>query len=240
MLSIKTIHNQSIQGMTSPFYCTASDNLNYYVKGLQANRQSQINEWICAHLAQAFGLPIPTFKLLYVEERLYDILPSNQKTIGIGYAFGSQERAGVNWLEKHHIARLEKPTKRDILVFDKWIRNLDRTAGNHNLIFNISEFELFVIDHNLAFDREFDHQKFLESHLFAKEWDDVCGDWIERETYKNKMKTAMQTFEHAWQTLPEEWRWSNNEHDLPAQRLSKAHINDILNHYENSEFWQSA
>ncbi|WP_189493260.1 HipA family kinase [Formosimonas limnophila] len=225
--------------MTAPFYCTASDGQKYFVKGLQANRQSQVNEWLCAHLAQSFGLPIPTFCLLYVDETLHVELPPHHQTIGVGYSFGSQERRGIEWLESHQIARLPNNLKRDILVFDKWINNTDRTIGNHNLIFNSSDFELFVIDHNLAFDPEYSVNTFLEMHLFGDQWQYFCNDWVERDSYTHRMKQALKTFDSAWNSLPHEWQWANDEQDLPAQRLSRQHIDAILNHYEKSEFWQS-
>lgn len=240
MLTVKSIHTQATQGMTAPFYCTASDGQKYFVKGLQANRQSQINEWICAHLAHSFGLPIPPFRLIYVDECLHEELPVEQKIIGIGYAFGSQERAGSIWLEPHQIARLPIELRRDILVFDKWIHNTDRTNGNHNLILNSSDFQLFVIDHNLAFDPDYTATTFLQYHLFSDQWEEIRSDWVEQSNYNERLNVALQCFDSAWETLPDEWQWANDERDIQAQRLSKENINAILNYHENAEFWQPA
>jgi len=173
LITIKTIHRISEQGRTSPFYCTASDGQKYYVKGLHANRQSQVNEWICGHLAMEFGLPIPRFSLLYMDATQYDYLPIEHKSIGIGYAFGSQERLGQSWIEHHQLARLPTELKRDILVFDRWINNLDRTFGNPNMIINSDTFDTFVIDHNLAFDETFNLNQFLNVHIFASEWNKI-------------------------------------------------------------------
>lgn len=237
MITIKTIHRISEQGRTSPFFCTASDGNQYFVKGLQANRQSQVNEWICAHLARAFCLPIPHFALLYMDATQYDVLPADYKSIGIGYAFGSQERLGQSWIEHHELSRLPNQLKRDILVFDRWINNLDRTLGNINLIINSNTFDTFVIDHNLAFDVAFDMNEFLKIHVFASEWGNICGDWIERDEYTQRMKTALSTLDEAIHTIPDEWQWLNNEQDTKATLLTNQSARDILNHYEKHEFW---
>lgn len=237
MLEITEIQTQARQGMTAPFLCLASDGERYYVKGLNATRQSQINEWLCAHLAQAFGLPIPPFKLVYLSDAMHEVLPATKKAIGIGYMFGSQLKAGVDWLEPHQISRLPQPLKRDILVFDKWIRNTDRTTGNHNLIFNSENLELSVIDHNLAFDEAYNRTQFLERHLFGEQWRKIVCDWVECDELKNRISTSLKSFDTAWQTLPPEWDWANNEQDVPASRLSKDKIHDILRHYEDAKFW---
>lgn len=241
MLTITSIHSQSSQGMTRPFYCTASDGKQYFVKGLQATRQSQVNEWICAHLARAFGLPLPPFELLYVEESLHNELPRAHKEIGIGYAFGSQEVLGDIWLESREILNLSPELKRAILVFDKWIRNNDRTQGNPNLILDSNGDKLFVIDHNLAFDPDFSHTNFLQHHLFADEWEAICSDWVERTTYTQRLDQAFAHFPSAWQSLPAEWQWANNEGDLPARLLGKETIDAILkSYYADSHFWHPA
>jgi hypothetical protein len=237
LLEITEVQAQAQQGMTAPFFCLASDGQSYYVKGLNATRQSQINEWICAHLAQAFGLPIPPFKLIYLSAALNEVLPTSQKSIGIGYMFGSQAKAGVDWLEPHQISRLPESLKRDILVFDKWIHNTDRTAGNHNLIFNPENLELSVIDHNLAFDETYSNTQFFEQHLFGEQWGKISSDWVECEDFKARMRASLNSFDAAWQTLPPEWDWANTEQDVPASRLSKENIHDILRHYEDAKFW---
>ena len=227
MLQITEIKDRSEQGVSKPFICTASDGQWYFVKGMNTDRQSLINEWLCAHLAREFGLPIPTFHLLYLTGEHYEHVKPAHKEIGMGYMFGSQRRDGVDWLEKHHVSRIGASLKKDILVFDRWVQNTDRTDGNPNLIFDTLSSELSVIDHNLAFDGQFNDKSFLQHHVFRDNWGQIVGDWVEKNEYNEKIKSASLMLDAAWQTIPEEWFWLNEERDVPANTLSKDHITNI-------------
>jgi hypothetical protein len=52
------------QGYSNPYECLDEDGNSFIVKGLP--RSSQINEWICANLATAFGLPIAEYELVEI------------------------------------------------------------------------------------------------------------------------------------------------------------------------------
>jgi hypothetical protein len=64
-----------------------------------------------------------------------------------------------------------------LLVFDWWVENADRSlsphGGNPNLLWRASENKLLVIDHNLAFDADFDEASFFTTHVFRQEADAV-------------------------------------------------------------------
>ena len=73
-LQVTEIIRRLEQGMTRPFLVRAEDEVLYVAKGRETTQRGLIAEWICAHLAQQLGLPIPTFRLLQVPPELVSAL----------------------------------------------------------------------------------------------------------------------------------------------------------------------
>ena len=69
-LEVVEIIGRSEQGFTKPYICRCDDGEVYFVKGRSATRRGLINEWLCANLADAFGLPIAPFALAEVPQEL--------------------------------------------------------------------------------------------------------------------------------------------------------------------------
>jgi hypothetical protein len=63
MLEIIELIRPADQGRTTPFLCRASDNQYYYIKGYAATISGLIKEWLGAHLAKSFDLPVPPFQI---------------------------------------------------------------------------------------------------------------------------------------------------------------------------------
>ena len=99
ILQIREVLGPAEQGKSLPFKCVGVDGNLYFVKGQQTNRASLWREWICAHLAQAFGLNIPPFSLVQVDETLHAELPADWRQLGCLPAFGSRQHCGTSWLE---------------------------------------------------------------------------------------------------------------------------------------------
>ncbi|NRB82140.1 MAG: hypothetical protein HRU38_26395 [Saccharospirillaceae bacterium] len=152
MTEIIEVINKSAQGMSVVHLCKGDDNKKYWVKGHNVSRLDQIKEWICAHLAVSMGLPFPEFELVNFSEELIECLPLEQQIIGVGPAFGTVDVGHSQWFQKSSLKLIDESLALNILLFDFWIRNLDRTGANPNLLFNHTQNELVVIDHNLAFD----------------------------------------------------------------------------------------
>ncbi len=153
---IEEILRPTRNGCCQPLLCRGEDGELYYVKGRQTNRHSVCAEWLCAHLAQAFGLPIAPFALVEIAEDRLAYAPPEHRTVGAGLAFASrhiQPAVPVKApLHQHPSMTLQA----DILAFDWWVKNMDRSAGNPNLLWNpAQQGEVIVIDHNLAFDPAF-------------------------------------------------------------------------------------
>ncbi|MEZ5493685.1 MAG: HipA family kinase [Pseudomonadales bacterium] len=237
IIQIEEIIRPAEQGLTKPFLCRAEDGYRYYVKGRSATRAGQCHEWLCAHLGRALGLPIPEFSLVEVPAELLAEAPTYFQPLGAGVAFASRECAAAQWLEPSLAVNIPQALRRDVAVFDWWIRNEDRNAGNPNLLLN-TERELVVIDHNKAFDADFNAQDFLSQHLFAAELVAVMEDFVEQGRYARRLSEALAVWEEGCHNIPASWHWVNDEEDIPAG-FDLAAMRQQLARCESNAFWSS-
>ena len=92
-LKVVEIIGRSEQGFTKPYICRCDDGEVYFVKGRSATRRGLINEWLCANLAEAFGLPIAPFALAEVPQELIEAdLTGWLKGLGAGAVFAAPAR----------------------------------------------------------------------------------------------------------------------------------------------------
>lgn len=215
-LTIVEIICQAEQGRSSPFLCQGDDGHHYFIKGRASGRRSLWAEWLGGHLGQALGLPIPPFAIAEVPAALIRECPPELRALGSGPAFASRKAEGCQWQELAATPRVSLALQRDILVFDWWLKNGDRTRGNPNLLWQPKTKELVVIDHNLAFDAELSDTEFWENHLFAAQRNAVFSDWVEQTRYAERLATALSVWQEACDNAPPEWHWENDEQDIPA------------------------
>lgn len=215
-IQIIEVIDKMTQGMSEPILCKCENNEEYIVKGLGAGRSSQISEWICANLARGLDLPIADFALVEVPEVLYDELPSHLRSIGSGVAFGSKKVQGPSWFEGVGVGHVCKGLQRKTLVFDLWIKNMDRTRANPNLLYQAESEQLVIIDHNLAFDKDFNLSDFLDTHVFAHCFADIVSDLVVRAEMEVWLQKALASLDKICNNLPTEWEWSNVECDRPV------------------------
>ena len=220
-------------------YCKGEDGNNYFVKGYYASRRSLINEYVCGKLAIAFGLPIADFSIVEIQPELIALAqPSDAQFLSSGPSFGSREVTHAQELSYAQRSKIDRRLGRDILMFDWWIRNGDRTlteiAGNPNLLWNQKSRKLAVIDHNLAFDQEFNISDFTQHHVFRDQWPIIFGDMLERNEYQERLAVVLPVFEEACNAIPEEW-WSV-DHGVPVDfdcETAKAILTRVL----DNNFW---
>lgn len=243
MIQIIEILNRSTQGVTRPFLCKAEDDLQYYVKGMgsHAGHHSLLAEWIGGNLAQAFGLPIAPFQIVEVSPALMEIVPPEWSSLGSGAAFGSQVLTFTQELQWSQLHLIPKDLQQDILVFDWWLHNGDRSltdkGGNPNLLWETQQKRLAVIDHNNAFDRKFSNKDFLESHVFRAQIPAVFEDLVAQSMYVERMETAFAAFEIACHNSPPEWWWI--DHGVPCS-FNKEVARQLLARFEKHSFWEIA
>lgn len=149
---VTAIIRRADQGATRPFICRANNGKVYYVKGKSASTGERIREWMGGNLAKAFGLNAPKMAILEIPKFL--LYSAEEKSdLGAGYAVGSQQILSTSELRHEEIELIPRPVQQQILLFDYWVRNEDRTlsdlGGNPNLLWNTVQKILYAIDYNL-------------------------------------------------------------------------------------------
>jgi len=239
-IEVVEVQRRASQGATRPFLCKASDGKAYFVKGRGAGFRSLICEWVVGCLGRRLGLPIPPFEILQVPEQLLDIPNSIGLTdLGSGPVFGSRMMV-VNELTMVYLEKIPVETQLDILAFDWWVRNADRTltekGGNPNLFVEPSTSSLVVLDHNLSFDPDFRKQEVLECHAFKNQRQKLLGDLVYRQLYSEKFKSILGRWTDICEKVPEEWKYFDGI-DSVETNFSFEEALECLNKYEQDSFW---
>lgn len=241
-IQIIEILDRSIQGITRPFYCRCENGQTYFVKGNGAGKQSLIAEYVGGRLARAFGLPVADFEIVEIPSELIKWCGRpDAKELGVGMAFGSKALPHVQEFSISHIPQVDVRTRQDVVLFDWWVHNADRTlsekGGNPNLLWDQEHSRLAVIDHNQAFDTGFDPQLFAQSHVFHTNLLDIFDDLVERETYRDRLAAAFAEFDPACDNLPSEW-WSV-DNGVPTS-FNRDAARAVLSRFMNNDFWRIA
>lgn len=240
-VEIVEILRRSDQGITRPFICRGDDGNTYFVKGQGAGARSLIAEWTCGNLARAFGLPVAEFAIVQIPEEFsaQGLIPEFG-ALGVGPAFGSLALHRVQEISLAHLQDVDVQTQKDVLVFDWWVRNEDRTltghGGNPNLLWDQDRKSLVVIDHNQAFDRAFNIQHFLELHVFSEVAQVVFSDFLSRSEYQARLKAALVAYDNACSAVPAEW-WSNADGVPIDFDRNAAHV--LLEKCTSEDFWRT-
>ena len=236
-LEIIEILRPADQGRTMPFLCRAEDEQLYYVKGKSAGVKGQFCEWVVAHLADAFGLPVPPFRQVRVSQELLDESPEGYQVLGAGIAFASLARTQAQWFENSFVSEVPADLRRAVIVFDWWIKNSDRIYDNPNLLWSPGAKELVVIDHAFAFDDEFWPTIFLQYHVFREDWSAIAGDSSLQEKYAKKMQDALATWAGACESAPAEWKIKSSD---DIELLDYASALSILDECKGESLWTQA
>ena len=216
MLEIVEIIRPAKQGRTTPFLCNASDGYAYFVKGYAATVAGLMREWVGAHLAKSFGLPVPPFAIVYLDERLANAFGGLAVSeLKGGYVFASRQVHSANELKFETVKKIDLKLKLRLIIFDLWVQNGDRilteTGGNPNLLWKADESGLYVIDHNLIFEQDFDKPLFWNTHVFKSDFINIQIDWIERNEFECLMQKSIENWQLAMDTMPVEWLEFNDE-----------------------------
>lgn len=94
--------------------------------------------------------------------------------------------------------------------------------------------QLAVIDHNLAFDPEFNTPNFLKSHVFAQSWNSVFSDHLVRAVYQKRMVDALNHLPAIRASIPDAWWWVDE--GVPA-RITWDAIATRLDSCKREDFW---
>jgi hypothetical protein len=239
-IEIVEVLGRSEQGHTRPYICRASDGEIYFVKGSGAGRRSQICELIAGRLAQILVLPIAPFAIVEVPEELIREGGNFLGELGAGPAFGSLKKS-VNELTLANLDEIPDKLQQDVLVFDRWVRNGDRMlnerGGNPNLFLEPGAHALVVIDHNLAFDKEFSQQDLLAYHVFKDQGAALASDFLLRAEYNARLSSALKQWSAIVAEVPPGWWYSDPEMTLKAD-FDLIQTLEWLKEFQRDNFWK--
>lgn len=219
-IEIIEILGRSEQGVTKPFICRGDDGYIYFVKGRGAGARSLICEWIASQIGVRLDLPIAPFETVEVPQELLGIAMRDDLTdLGAGMAFGSRKLPVVE-LSASHLEYIPEELQCDVLAFDWWVCNADRTlgdtGGNPNLFWDVERETLVVIDHNQAFDRAFSSELFAETHAFRAQLHTIFTDWIVQKQYCSRFAKVMTEWQTICDTVPPDWWFVDAERTVPT------------------------
>lgn len=219
--------------VSRPFRVRADDGELYWIKGLGTgwNRYELCYELLSARLAAELGLPIAEFKVLEVPEELLEFCTvSGIEDLSEGEAFGSLHVNGACSLLPVEISSVPKELRWKILLFDWWIQNEDRIlgerGGNVNLLWRSAGNFLTVIDHNNAFDRDFDEDSFFKYHVFHADRKIIPTPFLLEQ--KAQFGNMAEGYESMLHDFPE--RWIERD-DLPGDFVPEM-VGETLNRYD--------
>ncbi len=260
---ITEVIGRAVQGMTRPFLCKAGFS-DYYVKGAYAGLDSLCCEWVGNRLVNLAlpnaSLGLPMFEMgevpgaLIEESGFPDI-----RDLGEGRVFASLRIEDGQELTWSAAQGWPEETMALLLLVDLWIQNEDRSlsefGGNPNLLVEQipalpaddpegalwaeqSRLEmLWAYDFNLAFDKDFDHERFFQVHVFGK----MLRQWPEgfRERMEPLMKDALAALPAIFAELPLEWLHVDGDESLPVQLDMKRVISVLELPFTDPEtFWK--
>lgn len=246
MVEVKEVIKKSEQGEGEAYHCEGSDGDLYWIKGISALRNYQANEFLAASLATAFGISIASYRLMHIDEKLYLYLPPEFQRLGYGPVFASKHAAGSTDLMESLILEVPVETRKDLLVFDYWIQNCDRTIGNPNLLWMPESRSLVVIDHNLAFNTDFNEAEFFgisasgqrAGHIFCDLKESIFRDLVTCSDYRTRIESALSVFDNSVISIPDEWNYMDLDCQYPSE-IDFAGKKEILMRFHEQSFWRA-
>jgi len=251
-ITITEIIGRSEQGMTRPFICTGDNWMTYFVKGGYAGLRSLCCEWVAnrlVHLAlpdAPLGRP-PVAMARVPETLIAGSARTDIRDLGEGWVFASMlihEGQELTWSTAQG---WPEETMALLLLLDLWIQNEDRSlsalGGNPNLL--VTQIPplpdgdpegalwrdsprremLWAYDFNLAFDEDFDRERFFDAHVFGgmlKQWPEGFRDRMEPF-----IRRALDEVQTIFEELPQEWLHVDGDESLPMQ-LDQERVTSVL------------
>ncbi|MCR5839600.1 MAG: HipA domain-containing protein [Kiritimatiellae bacterium] len=211
MKRIASILKVSEQGVSKPFVCKDEDGGVRWCKGSHTGFRSLVSEWVCARLAREAGLPVPDFGIFRLDYRDFRAWRGVQNyavpdlvTEANQFVFGSLnvENSKDVFDFELDLGHIDRQMLSRIYWFDELIRNTDRTYFNSNLLVNGS---VYIIDHNNAFDYEFEKCAFEGEHILRDCRYAISTDEI--QAFRARMREiALGPFlEGVWSEMPDTW-----------------------------------
>ena len=196
--------------VSRPFRARTDDGSLYWIKGCGSGwtRHELCHELLAARLATALEIPIAEYTILDVPPMLLEFCAvPGIEALHAGPAFGSLHVENGVSLPPVAVHSVPEPLRQKILLFDWWIQNEDRIlselGGNVNLLWNPNGRRLTIIDHNNAFDNDFDESEFFQNHVFQAERTRMSEPFLLEQS--QLFEKAATFFTELIKDFPEEW-----------------------------------
>ena len=241
-ITITEVLGRAEQGMTRPFVCRGDDLMTCFVKGAYAGQRSLCCEWVANRLVSLLlpnaPLAVPVFKMAEVPPALVEgsAMP-DIRHLGAGGVFASMMIGEGQELTWSSAQGWPEETMSLLLLLDLWLQNEDRSlsalGGNPNLLVvqmpplpdgdeegalwkdEPRREMLWAYDFNLAFDEDFNRERFFDAHVFGgmlKQW--PAGF---RERMEPRLQAALAEVRTVFAELPLEWLHVDADESLPVQ-----------------------
>ena len=242
MIEINEVVRRSRQGVSHPFVCKDTNDRIIWVKGAAWGITDLVSEWVCACLAKDLELPLAECDLVSVPKELVEFSTVPEiDSLGAGIGFGSFDVADSAEFDYANIDDVDPELRADILLFDYWVHNEDRIlgeqGGNPNMLWVINDNKPVMIDHNMAFDREFSFSDFIKNHAFGESVELWNSGF--RKIRHEKLLAILEQLPSIISSVPEDWFI---EDDLRQNSLAEEieYINMILGRVRTDpdEFWE--
>jgi len=252
-ITITEVRERAVQGMTRPFICAAGST-EYFVKGAYAGMNSLCCEWVANRLAGLIALEsplvVPDFRMAMVPRLL--IAASGRADIadlGEGMVFASQTIHDVREPTVVRVETMPEEVMAQLLLLDLWLQNEDRSltelGGNPNLLVprvpsatgKPEDERLWAYDFNLAFDEDFNRERFFGAHVFGRMLERWPDGFCER--MEPRLKVALEEVPTIFAELPLEWLHLDGDESLPVQLDIKRVISALeLPFIDPETFWK--
>ena len=240
MKSITHILKVSEQGVNRPVRCMADDGNYYWCKGLQSGYTVIVNEWVAGSIAKRLGLPIPEFEPLFCSEALSEEWVNAGKSdndirerlssSSMNVVFASKEIPYP--FDVRNVTGIENAASRrlfaTIYLFDRLVKNTDRTDYNSNILRSGSSNDaLYIIDHSNAFSPDFKDDEFCDLHIFRNSYT-ACTATLRKEIIEKFCKELTQEFvTSVWDEMPDVWKEEFGPHSLTLDLLQDTIFNRL-------------
>jgi len=243
---IKKIFEVMREGSTGAKLCLGDDGRRYVVKTLdEISAFELIAEWICSHLARAFGLTTPECRLVDSMSELLKMRGDSTLWGDDDYpGFASHFHASTLPLTMAMARKVDPQLKTDILLFDVWVMNGDRTlsdqGGNVNLLYDPTlDQPIVVFDHNLALDQRENDIHIRQHHVFSGDNAGISlNDIVTQDEYIERMRQAMVHLPQIIAAIPPLWREVANGRLGDGKDVIIDVIQPLLERYQHREFWR--
>jgi hypothetical protein len=239
IIEIVAIHGRTAEGtgVSRPFRCEGEDGCDYFVKLKNTGYECLVKEWVAGRLSLEMGLPAATVRQVRVPLELIKGNKEYETALGHGLAFGSLKVEAADRLSLEFLRDDVDGVLSRILLFDWWVRNADRTlttcGGNPNLLWEIHPGRVVMIDHDNAFDSEFNSAVFrnlhaLRGHLAA--WESKS-----RPEMISWLAGGLEHLDQIWAEIPEEWLFDSFGDSRCG--LTMTGLKTVLCSFRNADFW---